>query len=596
MADESILTPGYQETEDLSTNTLNNIYLEKDNYLSEFESEGEKAVVRDNLNVPSKDEVYGKDYVDSKVSELIKKAIEAYLNMEDPHGILPQVESMITDMAKTDGSTPFTAPQTGVDPLSDNHLTTKKFVSRLLKEHTNTDDPHKILPEVEGLLEQYVKLSQVYNKSQVYTKTEIDQKDNQFIKKDGTTPFTKPQVGADPTIDSHLATKRYADKILRNHLIDVDPHGFLSILNNRLAAYAKKKDVYDKTQTYSRTQIDSIITSLVNQAIGASIEEYVDSINDKFENIRNQKYVKQDGSIPFRNPQAGVDAVSDLDLVTLRQLNEAINRTQTDLTEKIDSKDCEWKTSGPVLTNVGMVEKGDEFANTVTLQEIMDTIFYGKGISITASELVKIGDTATINVCVQGSLASLEYGELYQNGELIYSFTRGEFEETNCITISSLSIKEDTEFVFKAFYINGSVHEVNTFTKLSMPIFVGIIPKWKFGNTITYDYLMQLYFEDEVNNKFYDNSNKLARIDHKFQFDGKDLKQILLALPADYPDLYQMVIPSQQFGIEAFDVIDMIPFQIPGTDKDIVYKLYIYKQEIVQLNNPTTFNFLTDHE
>ena len=36
--------------------------------------------------------------------------------MEDPHGILPTVAEMIADTVKSDGSTPFTAPQTGVDP------------------------------------------------------------------------------------------------------------------------------------------------------------------------------------------------------------------------------------------------------------------------------------------------------------------------------------------------------------------------------------------------------------------------------------------------------------------------------------------------
>ncbi|WP_329976832.1 hypothetical protein [Catenibacterium sp.] len=45
----------------------------------------------------------------------------------------------------------------------------------------------------------------------------------------------------------------------------------MTILNQRLASYAKKKDVYDKTQTYSRTQIDSIIHNLVNETIDASL-------------------------------------------------------------------------------------------------------------------------------------------------------------------------------------------------------------------------------------------------------------------------------------------------------------------------------------
>ena len=582
-----------EEIEQTSTDNSGQ-FLQVDNYLSEFQTPEQKAVARENLNVYNRDAVYTRQESDIKLDETIKAAFEKYLNEEDPHGILPIVEQMIIDFVKNDGSTPFIAPQKGVDPVSELDLVTKRFVTKVIKDHLSSDDPHNIIDQVRDILEQYVKQTDVYFKSQVYTKDEVDKQAANYIKKDGTTPFTKAQRGADPQIDSDLATKRYVDKVNYQHLVDIDPHGFVALLNNRLASYAKANNVYDKAQTYSRVQIDSIIRSLV---LDAAKEVIIDHLNahdphNIISEIKREKYIKQDGSIPFRSPQQGVDAVNDSDLTTLQQVKEI----KTELLDAINNKECEWKTSGPVLTNVGMVEKGNEFADTITLQEVMDAIFYGKGISITASELVKVGDTATIEVCVQGSLASLEYGELYQNGQLIHSFTRGEFEESNCITVSSLPIEEDTEFVFKAFYINGSVHEVSTFTKLAMPIFVGIIPKWKSGNTITYDYLMQLYFEDGVNNKFYDNSNKLARIDHKFEFSGRNLKQILLALPADYPDLYQMVIPSQQFGIEAFDVIDMIPFQIPGTDKDIVYKLYIYKQAIVQLNNPTTFNFVTDHE
>nr|DAJ81380.1 MAG TPA: hypothetical protein [Caudoviricetes sp.] len=111
--------------------------------------------------------------------------------MEDPHGILPTVEEMIADMVKTDGSTPFTLPQSGVDPQIDSHLTTKKYVDKIVREHANAEDPHNILPEVHYLLQQYVKTADIYSKSQLYTKTDIDTQAKQYIKKDGTTPFTK---------------------------------------------------------------------------------------------------------------------------------------------------------------------------------------------------------------------------------------------------------------------------------------------------------------------------------------------------------------------------------------------------------------------
>lgn len=202
----TILTPG-EENINPSPIEQTTPYLEKDNYLSEYQTEGEKAVVRENLDVYSKDSVYNKTESDTLLDKTIKEAFDKYLNMDDPHGILPTVEEMIEGVVRNDGSTPFLAPQKGVDPVQDYHLATKRFVTKLLKDHIGSEDPHKILPEVEDMLEQYVKQSQVYFKNQLYTKNEIDQQSGKYIQKDGSTPFTKAQIGADPQIDSHLATK-----------------------------------------------------------------------------------------------------------------------------------------------------------------------------------------------------------------------------------------------------------------------------------------------------------------------------------------------------------------------------------------------------
>ena len=588
MADDSILIPGSQEINDTSNNTSpTNNYLEKDNYLSEF-NEGEMAIVRRNLNVPSKEEVYDKDYVDVQVAQLIKDAIQGYLNMEDPHGVLPQVEAMIENMVKTDGSTPFILPQAGVDPLADNHLTTKQFVTRLLKEHNSADDPHQILPEVTNTLKEYVKLSQVYLKSQVYKKDEVDQKDGQFIKKDGTTPFSAPQIGVDPDIDSHLATKRYADKVLRNHLIDVDPHGFLTILNNRLASYVKKKDVYDKTQTYSRTQVDTIIISIVNQAIASSIQEYVDNINDKIEQIRKQRYVKSDGTTAFTNPQKGIDAVDDNDLVTLHQVEEKIREVKQVIGEIPEPI---WITSGPVESQVGMVNEGDVLANEVSFQEAMDAIFYGKRVKLTVPELAPIGEKFLITLCIQGSLATVDHVEIYQNGENIGLITREQLQESNCVTIDSLPIQDDAEIVAKVFYTNGSTHEVTSTTKVSLPVFVGIINRRQFTNTVTYQQLLELHRQDPQNNVFYDKGEHMQELTHNFNFD-EDLEQkIIVALPTNYSNLDKMYNSAQMVTVDAFEIINMIPFAIPGSSEDVMYKLYSYKQDLYSLNSDITFKF-----
>ena len=77
MADNSILTPGYQDPIDDPVVTPEpNKYLEKDNYLSEYSTEEEKSVVRENLNIPSKDSVYTKEDTDLQISKSTREILD----------------------------------------------------------------------------------------------------------------------------------------------------------------------------------------------------------------------------------------------------------------------------------------------------------------------------------------------------------------------------------------------------------------------------------------------------------------------------------------------------------------------------------------
>lgn len=583
----TILTPG-EENINPSPIEQTTPYLEKDNYLSEYQTEGEKAVVRENLDVYSKDSVYNKTESDTLLDKTIKEAFDKYLNMDDPHGILPTVEEMIEDVVRNDGSTPFLAPQKGVDPVQDYHLATKHFVTKLLKDHIGSEDPHKILPEVEDMLEQYVKQSQVYFKNQLYTKNEIDQQSGKYIQKDGSTPFTKAQIGADPQIDSHLATKRYVDAIMYKHLVDVDPHGFISILNKRLASYAKTSNVYDKTQTYSRVQIDSIVRSLVHDAAKEVLIEHLNEFDPHniLAEVRKLKYVKQDGSIPFKAPQKGIDAIDPQDLVTLHQVEEKVKNLQ----EQITNTEPIWRTSGPVESTVGHIDDNTPVPATMSLQEVLDAIFYGKGISISASDYVTINNKVPVTLCVHGSTGLIDIAELYQDGELIISFVKEDFEN-GCVTVDSLPIIEDTEFTFKVTYTNGAVHEESITVKVALPIFVGLLPKWKFGNVITWNYLEELASEEPNNNQFISSSNNLNQLSINYSFQDAKLRHPFVVVPVSYPDLDNMSTTPQKFGIDAFDVIDMIPLKVPGVEKDIIFKIYIYRQALSSLNQEVTFNF-----
>lgn len=594
MADSTILTPGCN-SEEVTTVTVDESieYLQHDNFLSEFDTEEEKAVARENLEVYPKTAVYTKDETDANISKAASTVINEHLTVDDPHGTLSAAKELMDGMVKDDGSTPFTAPQVGVDPVADNQLTTKQFVARLLEQHTKltgSDDPHEILPEVLSLLEKYVKSSEIYSKSQLYTQSEIDSLLKSFVKKDGTTPFTVAQVGADPTIDSHLATKRYVDKTLYAHLVDVDPHGFLSILNQRLASYAKIANVYDKTQTYSRTQIDGLINKWVNDALDSAITAYQETVDDKIANIYAEKYVKSDGSVAFKNPQSGVDAIEVDQLVTLRQLN---NQSEN-LSNQIEAKECTWKTSGPVEATVGHVEDNTQLQSELTLQEVCDAIFYGKSVELTIPEYVITGNKGEITVCIHGSTGEIQMVQLFQDDEVIYTWEGDSVRETfadGCTTVDSNVITADTDIKVVVTYSSGVTHEDTQTIKCSLPIFVGLLPKWKTASTITMDYLEELQTEDTegTQNRFIEQGPELTSISFTYKFEDSTLRHPFVVIPKSYASLTSLVTKSQEFGLEAFDVVNDIPLSVNG--QDVIYKIYVYKQALASMNQEVTFNF-----
>ena len=580
MADKSILTPQNQNTEQIQPITD---YLRKSNNLSEFSSEIDKEAVRANLEVPHVEDVLTKDYTYTKEEtiEQINKAIDLH-ELENEHISEKYVQELLSDFVKKDGSTPFEARQKGVLPVEDNDLTTKKYVDNQIKELKNADSQlGQELTNTNNRFNQYVKSSDTYVKSQLYTQAEINQKLKGYVKSDGSTPFSSPQVGSDPTTDSHLATKRYVDNKMQIHLIEPDPHGFISILDSRLSQYSKKKDTYDKTQTYSRTQIDSIVNTLVENAIDNNLSDYTDSVNSKLEEIRLANYVKADGSVSFEAPISGVDAITDDQLVTYRQLKSS----QSD-------SEILWHTSGPIESTVGHLEDNTDVPETMTLQEICDAIFYGKTISINHPDYVTIGNTMPITLCVHGSLALLDYAELYQNGQVIAMLQKDNFID-GCTTIDSLPISEDTEFIFKVYYTNDSSHEINSTVKCYLPVFVGLIPKWKPGSTITMDYLKELEEQDieGTQNRFLKYGDNLTSITFKYEFIDPDLRQPFVVVPYSYPRLESMVTQNQSFGEEAFEIIENIPLQVEGIENEVMFTIYIYKQALSSLNQEVTFNF-----
>lgn len=594
MAGESILTPGYEEVNEgfQEAPSTEEQYLLKDNYLKEYKNPTYASIVRSNLGVPSTDMVNNiTENLDGKISEGAAEKVNEHLAKEDPHGTKAWAQQEFPKYIKKDGSTKFTAPQSGVDPTKGEHLTTKKFVESLLETYKQENNPSKILPQVEKMLEDYLKISNMYSKTQLYTRDEINEKISKFVKTDGTTAFTKAQYGVYPTSDAHLSTKKYVDDKVREHIISVDPHGFITILNQRLAKYAKSEDVLDKTETYSRTQIDNEISRIVAEAIDQSLADYKDSVNNKFEHIRREEYVKRDGSVSFKNPQSSVEATEDSHLVTLGQVNKLISEIQQEVSDKIEKDTCVWVTSGPVETTVGFLEDNSRVPQRMSIQEVLDSIFYGKKVSVTAPETGKVGEKVDVVVCITGDLNTVDLAQLYQNDELIRTIQREEFEENGCITIQSDIIDGDTEFRLDVYYSNDAKHSEYAETKLAYPIFVGIYNEWYFGSYMVYDDLVKWTEKDPVNNVFYNREDHLRELEHQFNFNEDKPVRIILAMPASYPELQSMNNDTQKVGARAFKVMNS-PFTLPGNDgKATDYRIYLYKQELVRLDSKVTFKF-----
>lgn len=586
---DTILTPDdptYEVPEVTETE-----YFAVDNYFSELETDSEKGIARENLGVYGKSDVYTQVEVDNNINSVVGNSMKSHLAMDDPHQILPKVDDLIKDYVKQDGTTPFTAPQSGVEPLLGKHLTTKTFVISLLETHIKKTDPHNVMDLVKEELKQYVLSSNVYGKSEVYTKNDVDKLIKNFVRTDGTTPFTAPQSGVTPKIDQHLTTKRYVDNVMFTHEVSVDPHGFLTILNQRLSNYYKTTETYSKSETYSRAQIDQVINTLVCDAANYMIREHVNQFDPHniLKEVYKEHYIKRDGSVPFTAIQKGVEGIEDNDLATVGQLD----RIKTELESQIEVKQPIWVTSGPVQTTVGFIEDENPIPAQLTFQEVMDAIFYGTNVEVSSDKVVSIGMPATVNMTIRGN-ALIEKAELYQNGDLIGTYSREDFLDWT-VSVKSNPILVNTTFTFEVTYINGTKQTATSITNVSYGIFVGVVPKSCHPGDLTYDNMLYLAQEDPENNVFYSYGADVTTIIHKFNFvSTNEPKKITIAIPAEYNQLDYMHTLSQHFDTDAF-LIETIPIIVPGLSEPVLFTYYMYNESLVAFNSEVIFK-LSKHE
>lgn len=571
---ESILTPGLHPVEEEIPEVVEpQLYLLRDNFLDEYKEEWEKTIVREHLGILAAEDTYTKEEVEPIIIEKVKAYLAEKL---DESGFITEenVRELISNLNL-------------VNSKDISNFVTKSYVDKLIQACLTQQDKTKILDQVTSILLDYVKNENVYTKKEVYTKNEIDDKISNYVKRDGSTPFTAPQIGRTPQTKNHLTTKGYVDDLLETHKSDIDPHNFTEKLNNKLKKYALLNNVFDKTQTYSRSQIDSIINKLVSDAVKETVDEYPILQNPETI-IENLGFVLKNGTTPFIAPQKGVDAKSPNDLVTLQQLESK----SEELLQSLEASDSLiWKTSGPVETTVGFVEDNTLLQSELTLQEIMDAIFYGKSVSISVPDYVGMGDSCDITVCIHGSTASVDHAELWQGDKLIEEWNSEQLDEfvNGCVTVSSEEISEDTEFTFKVYYTNGTEYEASDTVKVSLDIFAGLFPYWKAGTDVTWSDLKELVSQDPKNNAFFTYSDTTITMNYQFVMENEMKKPVVIIPDAWDYELDVMSTKSQFFELSAFDIVTL-PMQVKE-DQTVVYRIYIFKQPQAFANQNVTFNF-----
>lgn len=601
----SILEPSVVITPQQDDNNAQ--YLLHDNYLSEFKSEDEKSIARTNLGVYGTDVTFTRDETILAMNEAIKKALQGYVSSADLPKALEAISQEIADAGyvKADGSVPFTGPQSQAAlPVQDSHLANKLYVDTRFTSHIKEKDPHKILEQVNTILADYIKASETYNKTSLYTKQDINSLLSALVRKDGSVPFTKPQIGVDPQFPSHLATMRYVNLVMQNHNCEQDPHGFLATLKRFLSNYYTKSETYTKAQTYSRTQLLDIIqkqmTDVIDQAIAKHVAEdgSLETFRQEWETMLNS-LIKSDGSVAHSKPQAGQPAENDNEFVVLSQMVQKLEELDKKLTDIINKKTNQtvWITSGPVRSTVGFVEDNTRLPREMTMQQIWDAVFYGRQTGIVAPPYAEYGETVCIKIFLHG-IGMIESVDIYKNGELIgtlypedFKFHEGdegafyEFCDTGEFT-------EDTEWEARFHYSDNQEIVDNATTKLSYPIFIGAVPYWwNAQEDITMNSLRELVSEDPTNCRFFTHLGpEIGKMKAKFNFSDVKKRSIVVVIPNDYPDLLRIITPTQEIEASAFAkwLQPMYPNNVPA---GVVYKIYVFNQPLVTLDQVIKFHF-----
>lgn len=529
-------------------------YLLIENALAELcKSANLQDAARQNLRVYSADQIEeilnGLREDDNKLRDDVNDDITSLSEQLNLHSnAIESIEDKFNDYV-TKGNATFTNTPT----VNDEPLVKKSEVESKLEDYAEKTEVNNLKTELSSTQESITNLvNNVWTTDESYSANQIDRKLNDYVLKNENYYATQSFV------------KSQTNKAIKSHLDAVDPHGMQSKLETALKKYAKANDVYKIKDTYNRRQIDEIIEDLVEKQLEEPIQHHKNTV-------------------VHLNSQDVRNIVSDINyLVKKKDLTEL----QESLIDKVESNQPIWKTSGPVLTTVGFIEDNTELPEQMTLQKVLDSIFYGNIINISANEPVKIGDKVELTICIRMGITAHSI-KLYreENGTEIEigEFDQSEFDD-GCIVVTPKDpITGETKFTLKVEYGEEQDQE-SVLIKPVYPLFVGILPKTMDSYQITMGYLKELVNSDPVNNAFKDS----LPIVHNYNFVGAH--KLIVGIPSHYTmALYNMSNSIQSFKIDAFS-IHHIDLTLEGVGL-VKYDFYKYEQPLSKLDSKVTFNF-----
>lgn len=562
--------------------------LKKSNYLSEFT--GSENVIRSNLDIPSNNEVIEKIEELSKeiANDLIVKAFSDHLE-SDSHGFLNKLKNQLLKYANLESNNKFTLPQSydeSVEITDKLNLVTKKFVEKLLNEHNRNESSHKLAELLTKSLSNYAKLSDVYTTTYTYSRQDIENILRDYVKRDGSTPFSRPQKGKIPRDGNDFVTKEYLDEIIKNYFSIEEIKEVTSAINKKVNQKIDISNVYSRQNTLNKYSIEQLVNKKVNESVNRIISEH----SSEYDHLTLDD----------------IKSVVEQSKVQISPQTQSLISTFSEINTLSDSC-CYYTGHGPTeSSDVGFITSGTNLTGQISYQELFDMIFYQSKVEVT-TDIDRIEKGVCTPICVTMNV----YGgkpvtivELFFNESLIdtYDFLT-EFvggQKVVCGPTDIPNLCSATLIRMRVHYEDGSTQDATTNVSTSVASYFGLLPKWLFGTNLTYIILQQLVDHTVIDSTipiYGGNTIKYIGeivpgtqipIHYDFPYDGIARHPFAFYPKSSTGKLYEMDTVSQQFNPEFY--ITDIPILLPDGSTEI-YESYIYTPALTSWNTDVTFKF-----